>query len=39
MIKNLIVLGAGSAGLLAAISLRQKMPEIAVRIVSVPTSV
>ena len=36
MIKNIIVLGAGSAGLLAAISLKKKMPELCVRIVRSP---
>src|SRR5687768_14622106 len=36
MIKNLLVLGAGSAGLIAAISLKLKIPQIAVRIVRSP---
>ena len=31
MIKNVLVLGAGSAGLIAAISLKRKIPELAVR--------
>src|SRR5262249_26083659 len=33
MIRNVLVLGAGSAGLLAAISLRRKIPKLPVRIV------
>ena len=36
MIKNVLVLGAGSAGLIAAISLKLKIPRIAVRIVRSP---
>ena len=36
MIQNILVLGAGSAGLLAAISLRLKIPQIAVRVVRSP---
>ena len=33
MIQNVLVLGAGSAGLLAAITLRKKLPQLAVRLV------
>lgn len=33
MIQNIIVLGAGSAGLLAAITLKKKLPQLAVRVV------
>ena len=33
MIQNILVLGAGSAGLLAAISLKRKLPQLTVRIV------
>ena len=36
MIKNLLVLGAGSAGLIAAISLKRKLPQLAVRVVRSP---
>jgi tryptophan halogenase len=36
MWKDLLVLGSGSAGLLAAIAMRRKMPEVAVRIVRSP---
>ena len=36
MIKNVLVLGAGSAGLLAAISVKLKIPQVAVRIVRSP---
>jgi tryptophan halogenase len=36
MIKNVLVLGAGSAGLIAAISLKLKIPQLAVRIVRSP---
>lgn len=36
MIKDILVLGAGSAGLLAAISLRRKLPQLAVRVVRSP---
>jgi tryptophan halogenase len=36
MIKNVLVLGAGSAGLIAAISLKVKIPRLAVRIVRSP---
>jgi tryptophan halogenase len=36
MWKDLLVLGSGSAGLLAAIAVRRKMPEVAVRIVRSP---
>src|SRR4051812_23816370 len=36
MIKDVLVLGAGSAGLLAAISLKQKLPQLAVRVVGSP---
>ncbi|GAA5118923.1 tryptophan 7-halogenase [Luteolibacter yonseiensis] len=33
MIKNLLVLGAGSAGLVSAISLKRKIPQLNVRVV------
>src|ERR1700761_786326 len=33
MIQNILVLGGGSAGLLAAISLKRKIPNLAVRVV------
>ena len=33
MIQNILVLGAGSAGLLAAITLKKKLPQIDVRVV------
>ncbi len=33
MIQNILVLGAGSAGLLAAITLKKKLPQLTVRIV------
>src|SRR3954469_7977264 len=36
MIKNVLVLGAGSAGLIAAISLKLKIPQLSVRIVRSP---
>jgi tryptophan halogenase len=36
MIKNVLVLGAGSAGLLAAISIKRKIPQLAVRVVRSP---
>src|SRR6476661_5678016 len=36
MIKDVLVLGAGSAGLIAAISLRLKIPQLSVRIVRSP---
>lgn len=36
MIKNIIVLGAGSAGLLAALSLKRKIPSLEVQIVRDP---
>src|ERR1700677_1859320 len=36
MIKNVLVLGAGSAGLLAAISLKRKIPALTVRVVHSP---
>jgi tryptophan halogenase len=36
MIRNVLVLGAGSAGLIAAISLKRKIPELTVRIVRSP---
>jgi tryptophan halogenase len=38
MIKNVLVLGAGSAGLIAAISIKRKIPQLAVRIVRSPDS-
>src|SRR3954463_7339813 len=36
MIKNVLVLGAGSAGLIAAISVKRKIPQLSVRIVRSP---
>ena len=36
MIENILVLGAGSAGLVAAISLRRKLPQLAIRVVRSP---
>ena len=33
MVKNILVMGGGSAGLLAAISLKRKLPQLAVRVV------
>ena len=36
MIKNILVLGAGSAGLIAAISLARKIRQVTVRIVRRP---
>jgi tryptophan halogenase len=36
MIQNILVLGAGSAGLIAAISLKRKIPQVAVRVVRSP---
>ena len=36
MIRNILVLGAGSAGLIAAISLKRKIPALTVRIVRSP---
>lgn len=36
MIQNILVLGAGSAGLLAAIALKRKVPQINVRVVRSP---
>ena len=36
MIKNILVLGAGSAGLLAALSIKPQLPQLAVRIVRSP---
>lgn len=36
MIQNLLVVGSGSAGLIAAISLRRKIPQITVRVVRSP---
>ncbi len=33
MIKSILVLGAGSAGLIAAISLKRKIPQLSVRVV------
>ena len=36
MIQNILVLGAGSAGLIAAISLRRKLPQLTVRVVRSP---
>lgn len=37
MIQNLIVLGSGSAGLLAAISIKRKIPQLNVRVVRSPS--
>ena len=36
MIKSILVLGAGSAGLIAAISLRRKLPQLTIRVVRSP---
>lgn len=36
MIKNVLILGAGSAGLIAALSLKLKIPQLTVRIVRSP---
>jgi len=36
MIKNVLVLGAGSAGLLASIAVKRKLPQLAVRVVRSP---
>ena len=36
MLKNLLILGAGSAGLIAAITLRRKLPQLTVRVVRSP---
>jgi len=36
MIKSILVLGAGSAGLIAAISLKRKLPQVEVRVVRSP---
>ena len=36
MIKNVLVLGAGSAGLIAAISIKRKIPQLAVHVVRSP---
>jgi tryptophan halogenase len=36
MIQSILVLGAGSAGLIAAISLKRKIPQLAVRVVRSP---
>ena len=36
MIKNIVVLGAGSAGLLVALSLKRMLPELGVRVVRSP---
>ncbi len=36
MIKNLLVVGSGSAGLIAALSLKRKIPQLNVRIVRSP---
>ncbi|MES2439401.1 MAG: tryptophan 7-halogenase [Verrucomicrobiota bacterium] len=37
MIQNLLVLGAGSAGLIAAISIKRKIPQLNVRVVRSPS--
>jgi tryptophan 7-halogenase len=36
MIENILVLGAGSAGLIAAISLKRKLPRLPIRVVRSP---
>lgn len=36
MIQNILVLGSGSAGLIAALSFRRKIPEVQVRVVRSP---
>src|ERR1700679_3050351 len=36
MIQNVLVLGAGSAGLIAAITLKRKIPKLAMRVVRSP---
>src|SRR5688500_16611524 len=36
MIKNVLVLGAGSAGLIAALSIKKKIPQLNVRVVRSP---
>jgi tryptophan halogenase len=36
MIQSLLVLGAGSAGLIAALSLKRKIPQLAIRVVRSP---
>jgi tryptophan 7-halogenase len=36
MIKDIIVLGAGSAGLIAALSLKRKLPTLSVRVIRSP---
>lgn len=36
MIQSILVLGAGSAGLIAAISLQRKLPQVSVRVVRSP---
>ena len=36
MIQKIVVLGSGSAGLLAALTLKRKLPSVAVRIVRDP---
>src|SRR3954466_12165580 len=35
-IRSVLVLGAGSAGLMAALTLKRKLPELAVRVVRSP---
>src|SRR6478752_3489847 len=37
MIQNILVLGAGSAGLIAAISIKRKIPQLNVRVVRSPS--
>jgi tryptophan halogenase len=37
MIQHVLVLGAGSAGLIAAISIKRKIPQLAVRVVRSPS--
>lgn len=37
LIQNVLVLGAGSAGLIAALTLKRKLPELSVRVVRSPS--
>jgi tryptophan 7-halogenase len=34
--RNILVLGSGSAGLIAALTLKRKMPQLSIRIVRSP---
>lgn len=36
MIQNILVLGAGSAGLIAAITLKRKIPTLSIRVARSP---